>query len=441
MHDRPLELLASERLRNVFLCFVDPAGQLRGKLYSKDKVLKSLEKGGEGYKIALPSLGLDYADIQHELPGISDSKSRFGDLDARLDPDSLRPIPWADETQNVVGFLELMPEHGDYCGRSLCRKILEQARSMDLSPVFGMEWEFTLLRETPASVREKNFANLTAATHVSSYNLAYVHFSQQPVYKALTRAADTMGLRVEAWHEEMAPGFMEAVLAPGRGIGAVDDAVLLKLLIKKTASDHGALAAFMACWNDDVDGQGGHIHMSLEDTAGQAVFAMEGAGRDKFDHFIGGLQAYAHDMLPMFAPNVNSYRRFRPGIFAPVDTSWAWDGRMQTFRAIGPAAQRIENRLPGADCNPYHAIAATAAAGILGIENAVQPSAEGTALGNTALPNTLEKAAEAFGQSQRARDLFGEKFVEMLSIAKTSQAQFFSRPVTDVEKRYLLEFA
>lgn len=441
MPNKPSELLERQDLRNVFLCFVDTTGQLRGKLYSKEKVLKSLEHNGEGYKIAAPSIGLDYTDIEHVLPRLTDSDATFGDLDARLDPESLRVIPWADDTQNVIGLLELAPEHASYCSRSLCRWVLEEAQAKDLSPVFGMEWEFTLLSETPQSVLEKNYANLIAATHVSSYNLAQVHFGQQTLYEALTRAADEMQLPVEAWHEEMGPGFMETALAPARGIRGVDDAIFLKLLIKMVSRNMGLMATFMARWNDTADGQGGHIHMSLESRQGKSIFAMEGPGREKFDAFLGGLQACASDHMVMFAPNVNSYRRFQPGIFAPVDTSWGWDGRLTSFRAIGPSAQRVENRLPGADCNPYHAVAATAAGGIWGIENQASPSEEGKALNDEPLPDAMTKAALSYRQSERARDLFGRDFVEMLALSKISQANIFGKSVTDIEKRYLLELA
>jgi glutamine synthetase len=234
---------------------------------------------------------------------------------------------------------------------------------------------------------------------------------------------------------------METALAPSNGIRGVDDSIYLKLLIKKVASERGLLATFMARWNDSVDGQGGHIHMSLETQKGESLFSMNGPGREKFDQFIGGLQECASDNMVMFAPNCNSYRRFQPGIFAPVDTSWAWDGRKQTFRAIGPQAQRVENRLPGADCNPYHAVAATAAAGIWGIENGVQPSPNGASLNDESLPSTLEKAAIAFRQSERAKHLFGEKFVEMISLSKIALYDFLHRPVTDIERQYLLELA
>jgi glutamine synthetase len=441
MNPDPMALLARDSLRHVLLCFVDPAGQLRGKLYAKRKVLAALEKGGAGFSIAAPSMALDYGDMQHTIAGISDSKASFGDFEAVLDPESFWPLPWADESQNVIGFLDLAPRHADYCARGLCRTILDNGAKTGQAPVFGLEWEFTLLDESAETVRAKNYANLTPATSVSAYNLLQVHAAQQPLYDTLTGMADAMGLGVEAWHCEMGPGFMEVALAPAQGIRGVDQAVLLKFLIKQAAARHGLLATFMARWNDDADGQGGHVHMSLCEND-RNLFSDNETGQTRLGAFIAGLQRHVPEFLLMFAPNVNSYRRYQPGIFAPVDTTWNWDSRAAAFRAVGAGGSlRVENRVPGADCNPYHAVAATAAAGLNGIAGNLEASPPGTPGKGPGIAGDLLTAAERFRCSQAAKTAFGATFTEFLAALKRSQAEMLSRPVTDVEKRVLLDLA
>ena len=433
-------LLNRDQLRHVMLVFVDPVGQLRGKLYRKEKVLAALASDRGGFKMTSPALSLDYGDAIYELPGLSDETANFGDFDAYVDPDSFWRLPWADPSQNVIGFLELGPEHSAYCARSLCRKVLDKGAAAGLTPVFGMEWEFTLLCETAESLSAKNYANLQTSTAISSYNLVQLQASQQALYEDLVGHADAMGLAVDTWQEEMGPGFMETALSPSNSILGVDQAVLLKFLIKQRAAAHGMIATFMARWNDAADGQGGHIHMSLE-TDGKNAFTPEGPGLTLYHQFIGGLQAYVPEFLPMFAPNVNSYRRMQPGIFAPVDTRWDWENRQSAFRAIGPSGMRVENRVPGADCNPYHAVAAMAAAGLRGIDEGLSPTEAGALPEGPGLARDLGTAAERFRTSKAAQEVFGEVFTDYLAAFKQQQIAAITSQVTDIEKRFLLDLA
>lgn len=436
----PEALLSRDELRFVTLIFVDPVGQLRGKLYRKEKVLAALEADRGGFKMTTPALSLDYGDMIYDLPGLSDESANFGDIEAFVDPDSFWLLPWADPSQNVIGFLELGPENSAYCARSLCRKVLAQGAAAGRTPVFGMEWEFTLLRETPDSAADKNYANLRPATPISSFNLVQLQVSQQELYEDLANSAAAMGLDVDTWQEEMGPGFMETALSPSASILGVDQAALLKFLIKQRATSHGMMATFMARWSDTADGHGGHIHMSLTKD-GDNIFTPEGEGAELYRNFIGGLQTYVPEFLPMFAPNVNSYRRMQPGAFAPIDTRWDWESRQSAFRAIGPAGMRVENRVPGADCNPYHAVAAMAAAGLRGIDEGLSPSAPGEIPEGPGMARDLGTAAERFRQSRAAREVFGETFTEYLAAFKQQQVAAISSQVTDIEKRILLDLA
>ena len=174
--------LKNEKLNYISVCFVDPLGQIRGKLINKDKVLKSIDKDGSGFTVALPSLALGYGDSQINIPGISSSKDNFGDIPANIDLDSFRIIPWADETQNLICFLELENDYSKFCSRSILKKVLHEVNQLSFFPRFGVEIEFTLLDENSKSIRDNNFLDLKTSTFQSSYNLLHRQHEQKDLY-------------------------------------------------------------------------------------------------------------------------------------------------------------------------------------------------------------------------------------------------------------------
>ena len=427
--------LKNEKLNYISVCFVDPLGQIRGKLINKDKVLKSIDKDGSGFTVALPSLALGYGDNQIKIPGISSSKDNFGDIPANIDLDSFRIIPWADETQNLICFLELENDYSKFCSRSILKKVLHEVNQLSFFPRFGVEIEFTLLDENSKSIRGNNFLDLKTSTFQSSYNLLHRQHEQKDLYHELCEFSKIMNISVEAWHEEMGAGFMEVALLSGKDIKSADDAILVKHLIKQSALRFSKIATFMARWNDDADGQSGHIHISLENKKNENIFIKE---TKTFEQFISGLQKYSPELMLLFAPNNNSYKRFQPDIFSPTMNDWDWDNRKVAFRAIKGNHQRIENRIPGADMNPYLGIAATIISGMQGVIEKTKYKQK-IKIGN--LPLNISESCKNFKNSKLANKFFSNEFVKFYSEFRRQESSIESSLITDIEKKHLLEFS
>ena len=427
--------LKNEKLNYISVCFVDPLGQIRGKLINKDKVLKSIDKDGSGFTVALPSIALGYGDNQIEIPGISSSKDNFGDIPANIDLDSFRIIPWADETQNLICFLELENDYSKFCSRSILKKVLHEVNQLSFFPRFGVEIEFTLLDENSKSIRDNNFLDLKTSTFQSSYNLLHRQHEQKDLYHELCAFSKIMNISVEAWHEEMGAGFMEVALLSGKDIKSADDAILVKHLIKQSALRFSKIATFMARWNDDADGQSGHIHISLENKKNENIFIKE---TKTFEQFISGLQKYSPELMLLFAPNNNSYKRFQPDIFSPTMNDWDWDNRKVAFRAIKGNHQRIENRIPGADMNPYLGIAATIISGMQGVIEKTKYKQK-LKIGN--LPLNISESCKNFKNSKLANKFFSNEFVKFYSEFRRQESSIESSLITDIEKKHLLEFS
>ena len=198
------------------------------------------------------------------------------------------------------------------------------------------------------------------------------------LYHQLLDMCMSMDMSLEGLHTETGPGVVEAAIVVDEALASADKASLFKTFTKVIAQRNNLMANFMAKWSELYPGQSGHIHISLLDLDEQPVFASKEVNDipDQMLFFIGGLQKYMRELSVMYAPTVNSYNRLCPGAWAPINMTWGLENRTTAFRAIqgGPSNQRIENRLGGADANPYLALAATLGAGLLGIEEKINPN-------------------------------------------------------------------
>ena len=244
-------------------------------------------------------------------------------------------------------------------------------------------------------------------------------------HKLLSLCQD-MDMRLEGLHTETGPGVVEAAILVDDSLHSADKAILFKTFVKVLAQKNKLMANFMAKWSDQYPGQSGHIHCSLLDENDNAVFSKNEKGEmsDLMCNFLGGLQKYMRDFTVLLAPTVNSYKRLCPGAWAPINMTWGRENRTTAFRIIegSPHSTRIENRLGGADANPYLALAATLGAGLLGLEQNLQPTEEvkGGAYSlkvssNLQVPSSLKEAYRLFKGSEAARLIFGEKFVDHFS--------------------------
>jgi glutamine synthetase len=306
-----------------------------------------------------------------------------------------------------------------------------------------MELEYTLFDETAESAREKGYRNLKTATPHASHDLILYQVVQSEWYEAVAAMADPLRIDLTKMHEEIGGGFMEACIGAGQGTDPADQIVLLKNFIRALALRQGRSVTFMPRWNEQADSQSIHLHMSLKDAQGQAVFhdpAGEHGMSQTFRHFLGGLQAYLGDMTLIFQPTVNSYRRFAPGTFAPPGLTWGYENRTTCLRVVGHDAGslRVENRMPGADTNPYLTVAATVAAGVAGILEGLEPDAEikGNGYAQEAprdFARSMPEAIERLRGSALARDWLGDRFVEAFAATREFQHGEFQRKVPDVE--------
>lgn len=435
------DYLKSPGSRFATIAMVDTNGLLRGQM-SSVAGLPGLLSHGMG--MAPPQLALDPTDEVLDMPGVTDELADFHDDPLSLDPDSVRRLPWSKPGHDLLILSNYRGEAAKICPRALFLNTLEQARAGGFSAKYGLELEYTLFDESHESARAKGYRNLRTATQHKSHDLIIYQAAQSEWYEAVAEMCDPLRINLSKMHEEIGGGFMEACIAAGEGVEPADQLVLLKNFLRTLALRQGRAITYMPRWNEEADSQSTHIHVSLKDRKGKPLFydAKEQHGMSTaFRHFIGGLQKYTADLMLVYLPTVNSYRRFAPGTFAPPGLTWGFENRTTCFRVIGHDAGslRVENRLPGADCNPYLTVAATIMAGLAGIREKIEPHAPivGNGYGQVppelAFPRIMSEAIARFRESEFARASFGPRFVECFAATRQAQFDQFARKVTDAE--------
>ena len=430
----------------VKVAITDLDGVLRGKYMHVDKFLKSIESG---YGFCDVIFGWDSSDALYEFK-VSDEQNLFTgwhtgfpDQTVKILLDSKRTIPFE---KNTPFFLSELKD-GEVCPRSVLKKVLRLLRESGLKGKSALEYEFFLFNESPISVRDKKFKNLSNFTPgMFGYSLlrSSVH---SDLYQEILKMSSVMDFPLESLHTETGPGVLEAAIGVDEALNSADKAVLFKTFMKVLAQRKNLMATFMAKWSEKYPGQSGHIHCSLVDLENKPVFWNEGGGgmSELMINFLGGLQKYSREFMAMIAPTTNSYKRLCVGAWAPINMTWAKENRTTGFRVIegSPDSQRIENRLAGADANPYLALAATFAAGFLGIKERLQPTEPTSGEAYTMkteeaykVPNTLLEAAELFKNSQAARSVWGDQFVDHFSASRIWEYEQFlkNKPLFEKEQ-------
>jgi glutamine synthetase len=266
----------------------------------------------------------------------------------------------------------------------------------------------------------------------------------RPVTSRIFEHCAIAGVGVDTLSHETGAAQLEVNLLHGDPLRLADQVVLFKRIARDAALAEGMHATFMAKPTDAHPGSAMHLHVSLTDAAGDNLFADgEGADTPMFGHFMGGLQKYIPAALPLFAPHVNSYRRIRPNHSAPANVEWSYDNRSCGLRVpkAGRDARRVENRLPGADANPYLAIAATLACGYLGMIGKMKPKPPVTGsayrLAYT-LPQYLPDALMKMSQSKPMRGILGSRFVDALLDVRRGEWDAYQRVISPWERAHLL---
>lgn len=442
-------IIEERGIKTVKIGGADLDGVYRGKRVSAEHFLAS----SDGFPQCDVIFGWDIQDhVIGSLP-FSNWETGFGDIVMRPDLSTFAAVPWEEGSASVV--CDFYTEHGDplpIAPRHVLRRVVEQAAASGLRPMMAAELEVRFFREDQESLREKGYYDLRPLN--PGLNCYSIHHASvdEPVIGRVREGMNAYGIPVEADNHEHGAGMYELNLRYTDALRAADQTMLYKSGTKEIAAQMGAVATFMAKYADNVDGCGGHVHQSLwsEDGEGSLFWDSEAPHHlsETLRRYLAGILATIPEFMLMYAPNVNSYKRYVSGTWAPTNVSWGLDNRTAALRVIGgsPGAIRVENRVPGADLNPYLAFAASLAGGLHGIEEKLEPppATRGNAYrldGSEAapIPHSLPEALERFRQSALARRYFGDEFVEQYIAFREWEVESFRRAVTDWERKRYFE--
>ncbi|QFI37895.1 glutamine synthetase [Moritella marina ATCC 15381] len=438
------QIIEQRGLTHIKVGLFDADGIMRGKYMSKEKFFCSLDSG---FSFCDVVLGWDAKDQLYDNVEYTGWHTGYPDAPVRILPDTCRELP---DEGNMLLFIAEFCDHAEaVCPRGTLRRVLARAERMGFVVSAAFEYEFFMFKETPESVRDKGYKNLTPLTpDFFGYSMLRNSVHAE-LHHQIMGLGEAMDFPLESLHTETGPGVLEAAIAYDDAQAAADKAALFKTFIKVWAQRNNLMATFMAKWSSDWPGQSGHIHISLTDKSGKSLFHEPNNKYNMSDtqrHFLAGQQKYMPEFLAMIAPTVNSYSRMVPGLWAPLDATWGVENRTTALRVIPGSAksQRIEYRLGSADANPYLALAAALASGLMGIEQQLEPYAQVT--GNAyeqdhpealSLPRTLFDAARKLKRSEAAKELFGQEFVAHYAATREWEEREFRKQVTDWElERY-----
>ena len=432
-------------VRTVILAMPDMQGRWVGKRFTARHFVEAVAAHGTHACAYLLTVDMEMDPI----PGFALTSWDKGYQDFGLIPDfgTWRLLPWQPGTALVIA------DVADGAGRPVKaapRQVLKdqiaRAAERGYSLKMASELEFYLFRESYESAQAKNWTGLT---HHGSYIEDY-HILQgtreEPVVGAIRDAMEAAGVPVECSKGEWGPGQHEINLEYSTPVEMADRHTIYKHGAKEIAMQKGCALTFMAKFDSRLAGSSCHIHASLWDRAGRkSAFWSGGKPTKEFRWFLGGQMALARELSFFFAPTSNSYKRYQAATFAPTRIAWARDNRTCGFRVVGEGdSLRIENRIPGADANPYLAFAATIAAGLYGIERRLEPppALEGNAYESKSVkpvPKTLAEAVALLAASKPARAALGDEVFEHYLHAARAEQAAHDRAVTDWEKGRLFE--
>lgn len=438
--------IAEKDPKHIKVGFFDTDGVFRGKYIAKNKFLSALT---DGYGFCDAVLGWDVSDELYDNSVYTGWHTGFPDASLRVIPESGMILPFDNET--IFFSSEFTGRSEAICPRGILRRVLNRAEEMGFAVKAAMEFEFFMFQETPDSLEEKDFRNLLTLSPGSFSYSALRSIVFEDLYQDILDTFDSIGIELEGLHAETGPGVVETAIAVDEALAMADKASIFKAFMKILAQKRGLMATFMAKWNQQLSGQSGHTHMSLWSLDGKPQFYDPNGQYNMSEtmrHFLGGQCAYLREFAAMIAPNINSYSRLTPGYWAPTSATWGVDNRTVGIRVMpgSEKSHRLEYRTPGSDVNPYLSMAAAIGSGLIGIEKGIDPGEAST--GNAyeqivpierQLPTNLESAGILFGQSEAARDLFGEAFVTHFSGSRIFEARQYGRAVTDWELRRYFE--
>lgn len=439
-----LRWLKDRQITEVECLVPDITGNARGKIIPADKF-------SHDYGTRLPegifatTVTGDYPDDYYELTSPADS-----DMVLRPDPETVRMVPWAtDPTAQIIHdcFTKTGEPH-ELAPRNVLRRVLAGFSELGLKPVVAPELEFFLVQKNT----DPDFPLLPPAgrsgrpeTARQSYSIDAVN-EFDPILDLMYDYCEAMKLDVDTLIHESGAAQLEVNFTHSDAMSLADQVFLFKRTMRESAMRHGVFATFLAKPMENEPGSAMHIHQSLlREKDGVNVFAglKQGEFSPLFGHYLAGLQKYVPLAMAFFAPNVNSYRRLVFGEVSPSNVEWGFDNRTCGLRVPldTPENMRVESRFAGSDANPYLAIAATLACGLLGIREKLEPSAPVTSnakdLGYD-LPRSLGEALDGLDRCSELKDMLGHRFVRAYISVKRKEYETFFRVISSWEREFLL---
>ncbi len=442
-------LIATHGIETVKIGTPDIDGVFRGKRVAVKQFVDGI--GGDGFAQCDVIFGWDIAEevISGHNLAIGTADTGFADILLRPDLATFRVVPWEPATAAVV--CDVYDEHGalvEQSPRTVLRRVLDRAAKLGYTVAMAAEFEFRIFLEDQVTLREKNYTSLRPLNPgLNCYSISHASIDES-VVGGLRRYMDAYGIEIEGYGREHGEGMYEMNLRYCDALEAADRAMLFKSGAKEILAQSGAVPTFMAKYSEDADGCSGHIHQSLwRDGANAFYDASATHNMSPLLHaYIAGAHATLSELLALYAPNINSYRRYVRGSWAPTAATWAIENRTSSLRAItaSASAMRVENRTPGADVNAYLGFAACIAGGLHGIENNLTPPPPSTgdvyrAEGLDPLPRTLEQAIDRLETSTIARDYLGDAFIDHFVSMRRWEIEKHRRAVTEWDRRRYFE--
>ncbi len=442
-------LVDEDQIDTIVVAFTDHYGRLLGKRIDAEYFLEAVVHGG--------THGCNYlltTDMEMEpVPGYDYANWELGYGDFHMVPDmtSLRRASWLEKTAMVLCDISNEKTHqlDSVAPRSILKGQLTELEKDDLKCFAASELEYYLLKDSYKEAFDKNYQQLTpAGYYLEDYHI--LHGTRNEKFTSVVRRhLKKSGIPVETSKGEWGLGQHELNVKYSEVLTMADNHVVYKQCMKEIADEMGLSVTFMAKFVTDQAGSSSHIHMSLWKDGKNAFVGNQEfgpvKGSDLFRWFLGGWIKHVPDVMPFYAPTINSYKRFVDGSWAPTRLAWSYDNRTAGFRVVGSGPSlRIECRIPGADCNPYLAFAASLASGLAGIKNKIEPPAifEGDIYAAAHLPRvpyTLAEAIPLFENSAFAKQAFGEDVVAHYTHFYKKEQQAYDKSVTDWERKRYFE--
>ncbi len=424
----------------------DMIGNARGKFYPTQKFLDE-DQGKIPESVLIQDVTGDWGDYFHEVMDPTDK-----DMILIPDAETLRLVPWNEKpTAQIINdcYTSDGQLHPMAC-RSVLRRVLALYEAEGLEPVVAPEVEFYLVQKNTdfdSAIEPAIGRSGKPETARQSFSMDAVN-EFKSVIDTLKDYCKTLELDTDIIVHETGAAQMEINFLHGNALDLADQVFRFKRALREAALKHDMNCTFMAKPMQSEPGSSMHIHQSLVDAkTGKNIFAGKTHGEysEAFYHYLGGLQKYTPDVISLFAPNVNSYRRFSPGLCAPINFEWGFDNRTVGLRVPDAPleATRVENRFAGADCNPYLAFAATLACGYLGLKNKLQPTKPNMGLAAKygdpiQVARSLDDALRLLEGNSEIHDVLGKRFIDAYVGVKRAEFEAFSQVISAWEREFLL---